>query len=108
MTVNIKPPVVLNPCPFCGGDAEMKLSSSVMQNAVRISCTQCHSASGSFTEGRTVAFKDIPSRYVTLDECIRSAVMMWNRRIEEDVSLVEVKDKCPSPVIRKRREQEGE
>ena len=74
MTILIKPPEALQSCPFCGGEAEMKMSDVFGANAVRINCTKCHATSNLFTEGKTVAFTGSPSRYITLKECIDKSI----------------------------------
>ncbi|GKH33502.1 Lar family restriction alleviation protein [Faecalicatena contorta] len=78
----------LKRCPFCGGEAEMKQNEFVGHQRVYIQCTSCHAVSCIQTEGQTMAFKDIPSRYVSIDECRQKSVERWNRRAREGYVVV--------------------
>lgn len=74
----------LRKCPFCGGEAELKVQDNIFgMKMARITCKSCHCVSNVFVEGKTVAFAGIPSKYVTLEECINKAAEQWNKKVEE-------------------------
>ena len=78
----------LRECPFCEGEAELKVQDNVFgMKAARVTCKSCHCVSNCFVEGKTVAFTNIPSRFVTLEECINKAVDQWNRRFEKEAEV---------------------
>lgn len=70
----------LRKCPFCGGKAELKVSKVCGADAVRVSCTSCHCFTNLFPVGNTFPFEGLPSRYISLDECMKKAADSWNRR----------------------------
>lgn len=81
----LKDEEALKLCPFCGGSAELITGVNAFNmRYARVSCRVCHCTAGYLTEGKTVAFKGFPSRYVTLDECIDKAREKWNHRTEAD------------------------
>lgn len=73
----------LKPCPFCGGEAELRTQENVFGHmTARVTCKKCHCTSNILMEGHTVAFINKPSRYVSLDECIADVMTQWNLRME--------------------------
>lgn len=70
----------LKPCPFCGGDAELREQNFVGHPRIFVSCTKCKSVGQIHTEGHTVAFKGIQSRYISVEECREKAIGAWNKR----------------------------
>lgn len=82
MTSLTKTPITLKPCTFCGGAVELKTWNNIFgMKAARVTCVLCHCSSDVYTEGKSVAFEGIPSRCVTLEECIDRATRDWNQRI---------------------------
>ena len=86
MAVIVKSSVALEPCPFCGGRAELVTGTNMFNmRYARVSCGKCRCTSSYLTEGKTVAFEGVPSRYETLKECIDEAVEKWNHRMKEPI-----------------------
>lgn len=68
-------------CPFCGGHAELKQSMVFNSyNRIYVHCKQCGSIGKVVNTGKTVAFKGMPSRNISLKEAVEEAVKAWNRR----------------------------
>lgn len=72
----------LKPCPFCGGEAEMRVSDPFGVNKlVRVICQACKSAGQAYSEGKSVFPVDDSKKYTTLEEAEQKAVAAWNQRI---------------------------
>lgn len=73
----------LKACPFCGGHPVMKIGDDPFGNGfqiVRISCTQCHAVSNTYSTGQSAFSEHI----TTLEEAKQSAVKAWNDRCDEE------------------------
>lgn len=74
----------LKPCPFCGGEAELRDGLSYTSETKIVACSKCHART-------TPVFIDHPSltangldestRY-TPEQAARKACELWNRRTE--------------------------
>lgn len=72
----------LKPCPFCGGEAEMRVSDPFgADKLVRVICHACKSAGQAYSEGKSVFPVDDSKKYTTLEEAEQKAVAAWNQRI---------------------------
>lgn len=78
----------LKRCPFCGGEAEWKEDEFLDHQRVYIKCKSCRALSVIEVEGWTMAFKDHPARYISIEECREKVIENWNRRVREDFAVV--------------------
>lgn len=69
----------LKPCPFCGGEAELRRTTVYLDGAVQIHCTQCNV----HTPKRLInhlAYRGGEQIYITETMAIEKATNDWNRR----------------------------
>lgn len=70
----------LKKCPVCGSRARIKAVNSWGLLGFIVKCNSCSAESIAGFEGKTVAFENIPARYVTFEEALHCAVQKWNTR----------------------------
>lgn len=79
----------LEKCPFCGGEAELKLSQHGIREeicCVRAVCKECGASTPQAMTGKTMF-----GGYVSLDEAIVKAKDRWNKRkVSQVVEVVTV------------------
>lgn len=83
-------------CPFCGGKAELRVAEHPLATGefmVRVYCTKCHCVSRAYDTGKTMGFRNIPSKYVTLEEAEEKAMETWNERSAASGDKRQVKEK---------------
>lgn len=73
----------LKPCPFCGGRAELRVSTILQQRRMYVHCMQCESIGRPIFEGKNGGICGIPARYISREEAITAAADSWNQRTEE-------------------------
>lgn len=71
--------IILKPCPFCGGKAEIKRIQSNNKDNVFITCKDCGSATAIYSISSNV----IPRRVKSDDKVFNPVVNAWNRRTGE-------------------------
>ena len=65
------------PCPFCGGEAKIKLGSMYRQVILlAVTCSACGAQSKMLAPGKTWTGKT-----VTLSDVLAQAVELWSRRL---------------------------
>lgn len=70
----------LKKCPVCGSRARVKPVNAWGLLGFIVKCNSCSAESIAGFEGKTVAFENIPSKYVTFEEALQYAVDKWNTR----------------------------
>lgn len=86
----------LNRCPFCGGQAELKVIPHPIRDnelVAKVSCPDCHCTGNTYMTGQTMGFKDAPGKYVTLEEAKAKATEAWNRRTTTPGNIGELERK---------------
>lgn len=74
----------LKPCPFCGGAAEVRDGMAYMIATKAVTCSQCHVRTMPVMIDHpsfTAKGLDESTRY-TVEDAVRIACAMWNRRKE--------------------------
>lgn len=66
----------LLPCPFCGGQAEIKESNVFMRAAAIVRCKTCHCSTSLLITGLEL----LSRRDITMEEAVKESVASWNRR----------------------------
>lgn len=70
----------LEPCPFCGGKAELLLADHPIddrRHLARVQCPVCASSAVGVCDG---PYMFPPDKVVTLEEALKLAAAAWNRR----------------------------
>lgn len=67
----------LEPCPFCGGAAVIKIGELIGNRSTYVTCTRCHCITNRFPIG----FVLYPPREISEEEAIQKAINKWNQRI---------------------------
>lgn len=67
-------------CPFCRGKAKLEHGEIMGHQTAFVYCIGCHAKTSTEIEGRTVTFKNIPPRYISIQECEEKAIKKWNTR----------------------------
>ena len=73
----------LLPCPFCGGEAELRRTTVYLDGAVQIHCTRCNV----HTPKRLInhlAYRGGEQVYITETMAIEQATYDWNRRSDNE------------------------
>ena len=69
---------ILKPCPFCGGEAELKRIQHDKKDNIFIECKSCRCATRIFSCDINL----IPRRLKLDDQRFSPIVEAWNRRVE--------------------------
>lgn len=69
----------LKPCPFCGGEAELKRKQFDASEAAWIECKSC----GAMSTVWAIGLNKIPPRARIGDGCFSPVRNAWNRRVED-------------------------
>lgn len=67
-------------CPFCGGKAVLEHGEMFGHKTAFVYCISCHAKTATALEGVTIAFLNIPSRYISIEECEKKVIEKWNSR----------------------------
>lgn len=75
--------IELKPCPFCGGEAEVKKTKIYYDDAVQIHCTECNVHTTALPFNCKMYF-DGKNGYMTEQTAIERTVKKWNRRADNE------------------------
>ena len=76
----------LKPCPFCGGEAELRDGHIYMDDTKIVICTKCHVRTSPVIVNHpsfTANGLDESTRY-TAEQAAQIACQKWNRRVSDD------------------------
>lgn len=73
----------LLPCPFCGGEAELKRGKLYFDDTVQIHCTECHIHTPKIAIECYMWF-DGKWDYMTEEMAIERSAKRWNRRANNE------------------------
>lgn len=71
----------IKPCPFCGGEASLKMGDGVFDDKhpyTFIECQDCHCR----TVTKQTGYYFVIDKEVTLREAINETIDKWNRRLD--------------------------
>lgn len=73
----------LKPCPFCGGEAEIRKNTLWGREYYMIKCTRCHCSTNKLFTGFAFCFDGQANVDVSDNQAKRKACANWNKRIKE-------------------------
>ena len=75
----------LKPCPFCGGEADVKYQPIYMDYGVCIFCTECKARSKFFPyDCKYTYFHGEKNVYISKEQAKNKAIELWNRRADNE------------------------
>lgn len=69
----------LRTCPFCGGEAVVRLGTAYGQPDIRVECSYCHAT----TVSSGPSYNYFTNAMTTMRDAIENVADRWNRRKEE-------------------------
>lgn len=72
----------LNPCPFCGGEAEIKPNNIYTEKGLCVRCKNCNVHTKTILYECTYnQYDEKVNVYVTKEMAVEQLIKMWNRRV---------------------------
>jgi Lar family restriction alleviation protein len=75
----------LKPCPFCGGEAELKINRVYTSNGICVHCKECNAHTKTTIYDCTYVFYHGQQNvFITKERAEQKAVLLWNRRADNE------------------------
>lgn len=75
--------IPLKICPFCGGEARVRIVNAYTTSAYRVQCENCHIGTAIVSVGMYLVYRGKYDKSFTDDEAVAEAARIWNERSEE-------------------------